>query len=136
MPLPPVGGDHPPVGPRIPETTIHLGHAPVAVIDHESVYLMPEVAVLEHDHPRRRFVHMLALVAREMQRPPCAEPYDHELAAFYTRAALIADEAFLCLDDGRPDAVLAEHFNVPLEQIDAKRYDLAFLRPRRRGASR
>ena len=124
------------MGPRIPETTIFVGHAPVAVIDHESVYLMPEVGVLEHDHPRRRFVCMLALIGREMQLPPRAEPYDDELAAFYARSTLIADEAFLCLDDGRPDAALAEHFNVPLEQIEAKRYDLAFLRPRRRGASR
>ena len=124
------------VGSRIPETTIELGHTPVAVIDQESVYLMPEIAVLEEDHPRRRFVYMLALIGREMQLPPDAERYDADLATFYARAALIADGAFLCLDDGRPDAALAEEFNVPLEQIEAKRYDLAFLHPRRPGASR
>lgn len=121
---------------QIQRTTIHLGRSAVAVIDYDGVYLMPPVAVLEQDHPNRRFVCMLALIGREMQLPPHAEPYDDERAAFYARAALIADDAFLCLDDGRSDAALAEHFNVPLEQVEAKRYDLAFLRPRPRDSPR
>jgi hypothetical protein len=124
------------VASRIPQTTVRLGRSAVALIDHDGVYLMAPVAVLEQDHPQRRFVCMLALVGREMQLPPNAEPYDDERAAFYARAALIADDAFLSLDDGRPDAALAEHFNVPLEQVEAKRYDLAFLRSRPRDAPR
>jgi hypothetical protein len=50
-------------------------------------------------------------------------------ALLTARAALMPDEAFLEHDDGCSDAVLAERFDVPLDQVEAKRYDLAFLRP-------
>lgn len=81
---------------------------------------------------------MMALLGREMQRGPDAEPYDDARVEFYARTALVPDDDFLRLDDGRSDAALAEYFNVPLGEIAAKRHDLAFLRPprRRRAAPR
>ena len=102
----------------------------VAIGAGDIVYLLPPVNALEPDHPHRRFVAMLALVTREMQLGP-DDPADDALAEFYARAGLLPDEEFLRLDDGRSDAELAEHFNVPLEQVEQKRYDLAFLRPSR-----
>ena len=116
-------------------TAINYGGSVVAYIDDDNVFLAPAVQVLERDHPRRRFISMMALIGREMQMEPGAEPYDDRLAEFYTRSALMPDEEFLRLDDGRPDRELAEHFNVPLEQVDAKRYDVAFLRPPGRGTA-
>ena len=97
----------------------------------ERVYLLPPLHALEPDHPHRRFVSMLALVTREMAAGRVDDPADEALAEFYARACLMPDDQFLRLDDGRSDAALAEHFNVPLEQIEPKRYDLAFLRPAR-----
>lgn len=114
-------------------TAIRYGAVVVAYIDERNVFLLPPIGPLENDHPRRRFVCMMALVGREMQLEPDAEPYDDALAEFYARVVLMPDEQFLQLDDGRADSELAERFNVPLEQIAAKRYDLAFLRPARGG---
>lgn len=112
-------------------TEIRFNGEVVAVIGPESVVLLPPIDALERDHPRRRFVSMMALIGREMQMPPDAEPYDDAVAEFYARSALMRNEEFLEADDGRADAELAEQFNVPLDQIEAKRYDLAFLRPPR-----
>ena len=106
----------------------------VAFIDDVRVYLTSGLAVLERDHPRRRFVSMMALLGREMQRGPDAEPYDDARVEFYARTALVPHDEFLQLDDGRSDAALAERFNVPLSEIAAKRNDLA-LPPRRRWAA-
>jgi hypothetical protein len=103
----------------------------VALALGDLVYLLPPLNVLEPDHPHRRFVSMLALVVRQMRLGGEDDPEDDVLAGFYARAGLLPDEEFLRLDDGRPDAELAEHFNVPLEQVEQKRYDLAFLRPAR-----
>lgn len=118
-------------------TEIRFNGEVVAVIDPDSVVLLPPIDALELDHPHRRFVSMMALIGREMQMPPGAEPYDDAVAEFYARSALMPNEEFLEADDGRADAQLAEQFNVPLDQVEAKRYDLAFLRPpRSRGRPR
>jgi hypothetical protein len=110
-------------------TWIRYGGHLAAVADDHSIWLTERIEVLEFDHPVRRFVAMKCLVAREMQSGPGAEPYDDATADFYVRAALMPDDEFDALTGRLPDAALAEHFNVPLEQIDAKRYDRAYLRP-------
>ena len=50
-------------------------------------------------------------------------PYDPQRADRYARAALIPEDQFLPLAD-HPDTELVATFNVPLEQIDARRRDL------------
>ena len=119
----------------IPETTITHGGQVVAVITGELLWFTSCVAVLESDHPVRRFVGMKCLVAREMQLGPDAEPYDDAIADFYVRSALLPDDEFDRLAPTRSDAALAEHFNVPLDQVAAKRYDRAYLRPPRSDAA-
>jgi hypothetical protein len=88
------------------------------------VLLAPSIAALEPDHPRRRFVATLALVGREMTEQPGAEPYSDEQAAFYARMLLMPNDDFERLCEDLSDAELAEHFNVPLDQVPAKREDI------------
>jgi hypothetical protein len=109
-------------------TWIRYGGQLVAVVDDHSVWLADRIQVLELDHPVRRFVAMKCLVAREMQTGAGTEPYDDARADCSVRSALIPDDEFDALTDRLPDAALAEHFNVPLDAIDAKRYDRAYLR--------
>ena len=114
---------------------ITYGGRLAAVITPHRLWLMPPVAVLESDHPVRRFVSMKCLLGREMQFGPDAEPYDDDVADFYVRAALLPDDEFDRLALALDDVALAEHFNVPLDQVEAKRYDRAFLRPPRSDAA-
>ena len=52
-------------------------------------------------------------------------PYSDHRAELYARSALIDDNEFLRADgEGVSDEALAERFNVPVEQIAAKRRDL------------
>lgn len=96
----------------------------VAIADAKEVWFAPVVEALETDHPRRRFAAMLALVAGVMQTGPDAEPYDAARAAFYARYILIPDTSFVLHAAVESDAQLAERFNVPLEEIAAKRADI------------
>src|SRR3954468_4508001 len=68
---------------------ITYGGQLVAIAAPRRVLLMPTIAVLESDHPRRRFVATLALVWREMQYGPEPEPYDPSVAQFYARWILM-----------------------------------------------
>lgn len=97
----------------------------VAIARQDSVFLMPAIAVLELDHPRRRFVTAVALVGHQMSMEPFGEPYDDDLAQFYARILLMPNDDFGVLRGTMGDAdLLAEHFNVPLEQVAAKREDV------------
>lgn len=91
-----------------------------------AVQLLPHVAVLEGDHPTRRWVFCLGLFALDVFEMRIPGPYTEFRAALFARQALIPDEEFrplILLDD----AVIAEYFNVPLPQIVEKRTDLAAL---------
>jgi hypothetical protein len=103
---------------------ITYGGQLVAIAAPRRVLLMPPIAVLESDHPRRRFVATLALVWREMQCATEPEPYDASVAQFYARWILIPNGDFARLSVSMDDTELAEHFNVPPEEVPAKREDL------------
>ena len=112
----------------IPVTAVRYGERRMALIDEQTVWFTPAIETLTSNDPLRRFVGMKCLVAREMQHGAGAEPYDDALADFYTRAALIPDEEFDRLAH-LDETQLGRYFNVPPEQVSAKRYDRAFLRP-------
>jgi hypothetical protein len=103
---------------------VRYGGVIAAVGTDDYVYFLPPIAALERDHPRRRFVSVVALVARQMVLAPDPEPYDEDLAQFYARILLIPNDEFELLCDELSDAQLAERFNVPLEQVVAKRRDV------------
>ena len=95
----------------------------VAIAAARRVLLMPPISALESDHPYRRFVATLALVWREMRCGTQPEPYDADVAQFYARWILMPNDDFARLSSGMNDAELAEHFNVPAEQVAAKHDD-------------
>ena len=99
----------------------------LALVDETHVWFAEQIEVLEKDHPRRRFTAMLALAAGVMQTGPEPEVYDPEVAAYYARYILIPDTTFILQRDRESDPELAERFNVPLDQIEAKHLDLAAL---------
>jgi hypothetical protein len=103
---------------------VRYGGVIAAVGTDDCVYFLPPITALERDHPRRRFVGVVALVAREMALGPDPEPYDEGLAQFYARILLMPNDEFELLSDELSDAELAERFNVPLEQVAAKRADV------------
>jgi hypothetical protein len=106
------------------DVVVRYGGELAAVATQHRVLLAPNISALESDHPRRRFVATLALVGREMTKEPGAEPYCDQQAAFYARMLLVPNDEFEELCEELSDAELAEHFNVPLEQIAAKREDI------------
>jgi hypothetical protein len=103
---------------------VRYGGEVVAVAAEHRALLAPSIAVLEPDHPRRRFVAALVLVGRQMTAEPGAEPYDDDQAQFYARILLMRNDEFEFLAGRLGDVELAEHFNVPLEQVGAKRSDV------------
>jgi hypothetical protein len=114
----------------VPVTVIRHGTRFAALVTTDAAVLAPWIRALERDHPVRRFVSLKCLVAREMQLGPDAEPYDGEIADFYTRVALLPDEEFDPLAGRVSDASLAEYFNVPLEHVARKRRDRELCRDR------
>jgi hypothetical protein len=100
---------------------IHYGGKPVGFCEAGQVYLSARIAVLESDHPVRRFVEAMAAITLDVgDDRACSLPEGVEREA---RSALIPDSAFAARD-GLSDSVLAELFNVPLEQIRRKREEL------------
>lgn len=96
----------------------------VAIAAPRRVLLMPPISAMESDHPHRRFVATLALVWREMRCGAQPEPYDADVAQFYARWILMPNSDFARLSSGMDDTELAELFNVPVEQVAAKREDI------------
>ena len=99
----------------------------LALVNESQVWFAGQIEILEKDHPRRRFIAMMALAAGLMQTGPEPEAYDPAVAAYYARYILIPDTTFILQRDRESDPELAERFNVPLEQIEAKHLDLAAL---------
>ncbi len=100
----------------------HQGR-PAAIVARHRAYLLPSVALLEVDHPRRRWVTCLAFFARDVANGRLRGPYSTRRAEHFARCALIPEDEFLGLERF-PDSVLAEYFNVPLDQVAEKRLDV------------
>jgi hypothetical protein len=99
---------------------------PAAWVSASRVRLFPAVEALEREHPTRRWVVCLAVFAQDVLHGTM--PGDYELARgeHFARCALMPDAEFLALA-ACADVALAEHFNVPLEQVAEKRRDLLAL---------
>lgn len=78
---------------------------------------------LEPDHPVRRWIACMGFFALDVLDGHQAGPYTTEAAERFARGALMPACEFRALA-GHDDAVLAEHFNVPLEQVAARRREV------------
>ena len=96
-----------------------------AMADGDRVVLAEHIDVLERDHPLRRFVAAVCVWSCETDQGNVSVRWDPGAAEFYARALLMPTELFDPLDRLLPDYELAEHFSVPLEQVQARREDLA-----------
>ncbi len=95
----------------------------VAVVVRRRAYLLPSMTTLEPEHPRRRWATCMAFFACDVASGLLPGPYTTRRAEHFARCALLPDEEFLPVEPF-PDAVLAEYFNVPLDQVAEKRADL------------
>jgi hypothetical protein len=104
----------------------HQGR-PAAWVTSGRVELYPRVAVLEPEHPTRRWVLCSAIFAMEVLAGRMPGSFSQERADYFARCALIPDDEFAEVIAAE-DAALAEYFNVPLEQVCEKRIDELLLR--------
>lgn len=96
---------------------------PAAYIADGSARLAPSIEALELDHPIRRWATCLGYFALSVDDGSIPGEYTAGRAGHFARCALIPQDSFLALDD-HDDAILAEHFGVPLEQIAERRFDM------------
>ena len=100
----------------------------VATATPQRVYLDPEIAALAPGEPLARFVAVMCLYSRDVDAGEVPGPYTDAGAELYARCVLIPDDGFASIVD-EPGERLAERFRVPIEQIAAKRDDLARTTP-------
>lgn len=99
----------------------------VGATDGQLVVFVEAIEVLERDHPRRRFVAMLAIYAVTIAEGHYPGPYRTSDAHDFARCMLMPADEFLPLA-GQADHELAEHFAVPVDQVAIHRGEL-LLRP-------
>jgi Zn-dependent peptidase ImmA (M78 family) len=94
----------------------------VAGVGTDEIVLAPAIAELEDDHPRRRFVLAMCMLASDKARSET--PYDDRSAEHFARTLLMPEAAWRSAA-GYSHAELAEAFNVPLDQVARRRAELA-----------
>lgn len=94
-----------------------------AAASKDRFFLAPHLDALEQDHPDRVFVSLMCWYAREVMVGGVPGPYSDSAAELTVRDALIDDEDFVACS-AWDDAMLAERYAVPLDQIPHKRSDL------------
>ena len=103
----------------------HQGR-PAAFVTRGETRFAAAIECLERDHPTRRWVACAAFFAHDVVIGRIRGPYTQRRADHFARCALLPDEDFLAVAR-YADALLAEHFNVPLDQVREKRADLRAL---------
>jgi hypothetical protein len=94
----------------------------VAGVATDEMVLSSQIAELEDDHPRRRFVLAMCILATERVRSQ--RPCDDAAAERFARILLMPERVWRRAA-GYCDLELAEAFNVPLEQVRRRRTELA-----------
>ncbi len=97
----------------------------VATAGGRRFYLAPQVQAMDSVDPLVGFVSLMAAFALRVRDGSAPGPYTDDRAERFARLALMEDGEFRMLDANRlDDALLAGHFGVPVEQVEAKRRDL------------
>ncbi len=100
---------------------------PAAIAHQGRVVFCSHIDVLEIEHPVRRFVSALCIWSLDVDAGRLAMRWDQLLLEVYARALLMPAELFEPLEGELADHQLAEHFGVPLEQVELRREDLVAL---------
>lgn len=116
-----LGGSQPPTG----VTLISYRGEIVAAAGARRFYFAPQIAALDDADPLVSFVSLMAAYALRVHDGTAPGPYTDDRAERFARLALMDDDEFRMLDANEVDDVLiAGHFDVPVEQVEAKRADL------------
>lgn len=94
------------------------------VVNGDLAVFHPAVEALGPDHPLHRFAAAMCRLAMELELGLVGGPYDEERAEGYARELLMPEQEFAALA-WLPDPYLATCFGVPLEQVEARREELA-----------
>jgi len=103
---------------------ISYGGQAAAMAGRERFWLVGELAQLDPDNPLRVWVTCMCAYARDILSGELAGPYDASRAERFARAVLMPEEEFLVVAH-KPAREVADEFNVPIEQVDARAADLA-----------
>ncbi|MDQ4049109.1 MAG: ImmA/IrrE family metallo-endopeptidase [Actinomycetota bacterium] len=106
---------------------IFYDNRPAAIANDGRVVFCTQIDVLEVEHPVRRFVSAICIWSLDVDAGRLPIRWDQLLLEVYARALLMPTELFDPLERELPDHELAEHFGVPLEQVELRREDLAAL---------
>ncbi|MCW3047882.1 MAG: hypothetical protein JWO74_2166 [Solirubrobacterales bacterium] len=112
-------------------TVIYRGR-PIVYVACGQAHLASSVDALEADHPVRRWAMCMGYFALSICDGTIRGSYAPARAEHFARCALIPEAEFASLET-YSDVILAEHFGVPVEQIDERRRDLAVARAVRAG---
>jgi hypothetical protein len=84
----------------------------------------PRIEALAPGDPELRFVAAMCLYSRDVDAGEIPGPFTSSAAGLYARCVLLPDQEFERHARER-DGELAKRFRVPIEQVGAKRFDLA-----------
>ena len=111
--------------PELGMRLVSYGDEVVAVAGTTRFYLAPQVEALGERDPLVAFVALMCAYADRVRSGRLPGPYSDDRAELFARSALIDNDEFRHLEaNGYDDLLLAGHFDVPTEQIAAKRRDL------------
>lgn len=99
----------------------------VGVATRSRVYLAPQIEALAPGDPELRFVAAMCLYSRDVDEGEVPGPFSTCDAELFARCVLLPDEEFARLAHDL-DSELASRFGVPVEQVVAKRRDIAGVR--------
>lgn len=100
----------------------HRG-TPVALVTGTAIHLLRGTPDAEID-TEGRWVLCMAFFARDIVAGITPGPYSEERAHHFARHVLMPDPEFRRMTD-LPDALIADVFDVPYDQVEEKRVDLA-----------
>jgi hypothetical protein len=104
--------------------TLSYQDQPAALAAPTRVWLAAHIEALPTGHPRKRFVAFMAFYARDILTGKILGPYSDKDAERFARLMLI-DPAVIAADPRANDEQLAQLLQVPVEQLQEHRVDVA-----------
>ena len=116
------GGEHEPGWASRQMQPVRYGGWPVAMATAERFWLVDSIVALPEHDALRVWAGWLCVYASDVLKGELPGPYEQHLAEAFARAVLMPSDEFTARA-GQQDSRLAAHFNVPVEQVAARRLD-------------